>query len=34
MKLVPSLGQTVIGSNIDNPEKLAAADRHMPVSAP
>ena len=27
----PSLGQIVVGSNFDNPEKVAAAHRHMPV---
>ena len=27
----PSLGRMVVGSNVDNPEKLAATDRHMPV---
>ena len=27
-----SLGWMVVRSNIDNPEKLAAALRHMPVS--
>ena len=28
----PSLERAIIGSNIYNPKKLAATDRHMPVS--
>ena len=27
----PSPGRMIVGSNIDNPEKFAATDRHMPV---